>query len=205
MKRILIWIIAVLAFIVAALVISAYAFVGDRVSAERSLYMNVPPAATYARVVNLKSWESWSPWMKMDPDMKIAYQNGGIGKGASYTFDSEMENLGSGKLTITDVHKNKAIQTFVEMNGNEGVGSWDFSQKDKGSIVTWNFSFKPKNLSERVMALFFNRMMGPSLEDGLEGLKKIAESAPPTGFDVRASLQQKMQQVKDSINRSRSK
>jgi len=203
MKKGLLWIVSILALITVVLIISAYAFTGEKISAERTIYVDAPPSATYSHVENLKSWERWSPWYKMDPNMKMAYQNGGVGKGASYTFDSEKENLGSGKLTITDVHKNKAIETFVEMNGNQGYGSWDFSQKDRGTQVTWKFSFEPQSLSEKIMGLFFNRMMGPSLEDGLKGLKNVAETVPPPGFDARASLEKKMQELRDSISNAR--
>lgn len=199
MKRALIWIIGILTILTAVLIVCAYAFTGDRISAEKSLYVQAPPSVTYNHVANLRSWEKWSPWAKMDPNMKIEYQNGGQGKGASYSFDSELKNLGNGKLTITDTHKNKTVKTFVIMNDNEGIGTWDFTQKGKGSIVTWNFSFEPQNLFERVMGLFFERMMGPNLEKGLENLKVVAEKTPPPGYDVGASLQKRMQQVRDSI------
>lgn len=196
MKKIFFGILGLIALLIVGLFIAAFAFVGEEVTAKRSLYMNSPPPVTYSHVENLKSWEAWSPWKKMDPNMKMEYQNGGVGKGASYTFQSEKENLGNGKLTITDVHKNKSVSTFVEMNGNEGNGYWDFTQKDKGSVVTWSFSYKPKNIMEKIMGLFFDKMMGPSLEDGLAGLKTISEKTPPAGFDIRSSLEQKMQEVK---------
>jgi len=203
MKKAIIGILVIVLLAMLSLVLASFIVIGDKVSATRSIYINAPPQSTYEHVANLRSWEKWSPWSKMDPDMKVEYQNGGVGEGASYTFKSEMKNLGSGKLTITDVHKNKSISTLVEMNENSGEGYWDFSQKDKGTNATWTFSYEPKNIVERVMGLFFNSMMGLSLEDGLEGLKEYSEKAPPPSFNVQSSLKKKMQEVRDSILNAR--
>lgn len=205
MKKGIIFLLGLAAIVILGLLIAAQFFTGDTISAERSINVNAPPLSTYMQVADVRNWKKWSPWLEMDPELDMKFSEMPVGKGAYYTWTSDHENLGDGKLTITDVHRNKTVETFVQMGDSEGNGVWDFTQNGKGSIVTWKFSYEPKNFTERIMGLFFNRMMGPSLENGLERLKDIAEKTPPPGFDVRSNLQERMQEVRDSLNMTRKK
>ena len=39
-------------------------------SISRSLSIGAPPAKVYAIVNDMRRWNDWSPWSKLDPDMK---------------------------------------------------------------------------------------------------------------------------------------
>ncbi len=47
------------------------------------------------------NWNAWSPWAKMDPAMKQAYEGPSAGAGAIYTWAGDRE-VGEGRMTITE-------------------------------------------------------------------------------------------------------
>ena len=53
---------------------------------ERSANISAPAATVFAQVNDFHKWEAWSPWARIDPNMKQAYQGAPAGTGAIYTF-----------------------------------------------------------------------------------------------------------------------
>jgi hypothetical protein len=43
-----------------------------------------PPDAVFPHVNELKKWEAWNPWGKIDPAMKLTYEGPASGAGAAY-------------------------------------------------------------------------------------------------------------------------
>ena len=43
-------------------------FMSSDVRVERSMEMKATPDALYNQVNNLKNWDNWMPWNKMDPN-----------------------------------------------------------------------------------------------------------------------------------------
>ena len=40
---------------------------------QRNAVMNAPPATVFAQVDDFHNWDKWSPWAKLDPNMKVTY------------------------------------------------------------------------------------------------------------------------------------
>ena len=53
---------------------------------ERTATVAAPPASVFAHVDDLHKWEAWSPWAKLDPAAKVAYEGAPAGKGAGFTW-----------------------------------------------------------------------------------------------------------------------
>src|SRR5262245_65896839 len=49
----------------------------------RTASVAAPAEAVFAQVNELKKWEAWSPWAKIDPAMKQTYEGPATGTGAS--------------------------------------------------------------------------------------------------------------------------
>lgn len=49
----------------------------------RSLAIDAPPEAMFPHVNEMKKWEGWNPWGKIDPNMKLTYDGPASGVGAS--------------------------------------------------------------------------------------------------------------------------
>lgn len=164
------------AVIVVVLVIAATSESDKFVS--RSATVNAPIETVFAQVNNLENWNAWSPWKAMDPDMKVEYGPTGVGKDAWYSWNGE--EVGKGKLTITDSIANESIKTSIELGEmGMGSGSWSFTQNGDAVDVTWGFTSHGRHLLDKVFHLFLDGMLGPQLEGGLVALKNAAESAPP--------------------------
>ena len=99
---------AVLAAIVVVFLIVVATRPADfRVS--RSLTTAAPPAAIFPHVNELKKWEPWSPWMKLDPNARSTFEGPESGKGAAMSWAGNNQ-VGEGKMTITESKPSELIR-----------------------------------------------------------------------------------------------
>ena len=75
----------------------------------RSLAMSAPPAAIFPHVNELKKWQPWSPWMKLDPNARSTFEGPEGGKGAVMTWAGNNE-VGEGRMTILESKPNELIR-----------------------------------------------------------------------------------------------
>jgi hypothetical protein len=150
-------------------------------SVTRSLTINAPPDAVFPHVNELKQWEAWNPWGKIDPDMKLTYDGPPSGVGASYAWVGNNE-VGEGKATIIESRPSQSIRFKLEFyKPMAGVSDTLFTLKRQGdqTEVTWAMTGK-NNFIAKAFCLFMNmdKMIGGQFEKGLADLKMIAEVRP---------------------------
>jgi hypothetical protein len=167
-------VVIVILLIVVALQPSTY-------SVTRSLTINAPPDAVFPHVNELKKWEAWNPWGKIDPNMKLTYDGPPSGVGASYTWAGNSE-VGEGKATIIASQLNESIRFKMEFfKPMAGVSETRFTFQPQGNQteVTWAMTGK-NNFIAKAFCLFMNmdKMIGGQFEKGLRDLKTIAEVRP---------------------------
>src|SRR5687768_7744654 len=109
MKKILIAIAVVIAALVVAVALQPSTF-----HVERSVEIDAPADIPYAMVNDLRQWAGWSPWEKLDPNMKREYSGPESGVGASYHWISESDDVGEGRMTITEATPNQKIVFKLE-------------------------------------------------------------------------------------------
>ena len=175
-KKILIGIAVV---IVVFLVVVAFQPSDYRVS--RSASIAAPPAAVFPHVNELKKWEPWSPWMKLDPNARSTFEGPPAGKGAAMSWAGNNQ-VGEGKMTITESKPNELVQFHLEFyKPMAGTSEAEFTFKPEGNqtVVTWSMTGK-NNFIAKAMCLFMNmdKMVGGEFDKGLASLKSIAGSAP---------------------------
>src|ERR1051326_6189787 len=68
---------------------------------ERSAMMNAPAATVFNQVNDFHKWDAWTPWAKLDPNMKTSYEGAPAGNGAVYSWTGN-NDVGEGRMTITD-------------------------------------------------------------------------------------------------------
>src|SRR5262245_37946501 len=73
----------------------------DSFRIERSAIIKAPPEKLFALVDDFRRWTAWSPWEKVDPQLKRTYSGPGSGKGAGYAWEGN-KNVGSGRMEITE-------------------------------------------------------------------------------------------------------
>ena len=66
---------------------------------ERSATIEAPPHLVYGYIENLREWEAWSPFARMDPKQKNSYAGPAAGVGAVTSWEGP--EAGKGRATIT--------------------------------------------------------------------------------------------------------
>ena len=144
----------------------------------RSAAIAAPPPAVFPHVNELKKWEAWSPWMKLDPNAKSSFDGPPAGKDAAMSWAGNNE-VGEGKMTITESRPNELVRFHLEFyKPMAGTSDAEFIFKSEGNqtTVTWTMMGK-NNFIGRAMCLVMNmdKMVGGQFEKGLASMKAIAE------------------------------
>jgi hypothetical protein len=147
-------------------------------SVTRSAALAAPPEVVFAQVNELRKWEAWNPWGKLDPNMKLTYEGPAAGVGASYSWVGNNQ-VGEGRLTITESRASGGVQFKLEFfKPMAGVSTTEFTFKPVGdhTEVTWSMTGR-NNFVAKAMCLFMNmdKMIGGQFEQGLMELKTISE------------------------------
>src|SRR5205814_6779293 len=80
---------------------------------ERKTTIAAPPASVFAKVNDLHNWQAWSPWEKMDPDLKRTYGGPSAGNGATYAWVGN-KKVGEGRMTIIESRPNELTRINPE-------------------------------------------------------------------------------------------
>ncbi len=171
--------------ITVAIIISVLAVVVALQPAEfrvaRSAIMSAPAQVVYAQVEDLRKWEAWNPWQKIDPAMKLTFAGPATGPGASYSWVGNNQ-VGEGRLTIIESRPNDLVRIKLEfMKPFAATNTAQFTFKPEGdkTAVTWSMQGN-NNFIAKALHLVMNmdKMVGGQFEKGLADLKLVAEAAP---------------------------
>ncbi len=146
---------------------------------EKSTAMTAPPAAIHAVVNDLRQWNDWSPWAKVDPDAKSTLEGPPAGEGAKFSWDGN-NKVGAGNMTIIESMPGSRVKMRLEfLRPMKAVNTAEFTfaaQNDNQTLVTWSM-YGPATTMGKVMSVFMNceKMMDRSFAEGLDSLKSIVE------------------------------
>lgn len=146
---------------------------------QRSITIAAPPAAIFPHVNDLHKFQEWSPWAKLDPNVKMTYEGPEAGTGAKYQWSGNSQ-VGAGAMSITDSRPNEKVEFKLEFKKPfEATNTADFVFKPEGdkTSVTWGMDGQ-KNIIMKAMGMFMDcdKMIGPDFEKGLASLKSVAEA-----------------------------
>ena len=164
--------------IVLAVVLAAVAFLLPReVRVARTITIDVPPEKVFPLVNSLQEGAKWSPWLELDPGVKLAYSGPVSGVGNRLAWRSEHEKVGSGAQVITASEPYRHVASDLDF-GDMGtaIATFDLETAGGGTQVTWSLlSDMGNNPAGRWMGLMMDRWVGSDYERGLVRLKKLAE------------------------------
>lgn len=168
--------IAVAAIVAAFVVIVALQPSDFRV--ERSATMRAPAAAPYAQVNDFQKWRDWSPWEKVDPQLKRSYEGPQAGTGARYAWIGN-KDVGEGRMTIVESRPGELVRIKLEFfKPFAAVNDAQFSFKPAGdaTAVTWSMTGQ-NNFLAKAICLFvdMDKMVGGMFEQGLAQMKAVVE------------------------------
>jgi uncharacterized protein YndB with AHSA1/START domain len=150
----------------------------DTFRVERSATIKAPPEKVFAVVNDFRNWPSWSPWQKLDPDMKVANSGPASGKGAVSEWSGNSK-VGSGRTEITEAIPASKITMKLDMaTPFEAHNVVEYTLRPEGDAtkITWAMHGQTPLLG-KVMGLFIDceNMVGKDFEEGLANLKALAE------------------------------
>jgi polyketide cyclase/dehydrase/lipid transport protein len=166
---------------IVAVIAGFVVFIASRPSefrTSRSAKMAAPPSAAFDQVNNLRSWDAWSPWAKLDPDCKNTYEGPSAGKGAKFHWAGNNQ-VGEGRMEIIDSRPSELVRLRLDfLKPFKATNTAEFTFKPEGgqTNVTWSM-FGRNNFMFKAMGLFMNcdKMVGGQFEQGLANMKSVVE------------------------------
>jgi hypothetical protein len=148
---------------------------------ERSIAIAAPPESAFAQVNDFHAWPAWSPWEKLDPQMKKTFEGPPAGVGSKYAWTGN-KDVGEGRMTIEKSEKPSTVGIkleFLKPFEATNTTTFTFAPAPGGSKVTWAMDGE-NNFVSKAMSLVMDmdKMIGPDFEKGLAALKVAAEAAP---------------------------
>jgi uncharacterized protein YndB with AHSA1/START domain len=160
----------------AALLLYA-AFKPNSFRLERSTAIAAPPAKVFALIHDLRRFNEWNPFAKLDPQNAITYDAVTTGVGGAYTWQGNKS--GAGRMQIVEsvaAQRVSAKLDFTKPFKAHNVVDFTVQAQGAGSTVTWAMH-GPMPYLNRLMTTFFDmdKMVGKDFEAGLANLKALAE------------------------------
>lgn len=164
-------------FLLAAILIFAAFKPGD-FRIQRTVTIQAPPEKIFPLINDFHNWPSWSPFEKLDPNMKRTLSGTPSGQGTVYEWDGNNQ-AGKGRMEIMQsVPSSKVAIKLDFMKPMEGHDIAEFTLQPKGNStdVTWGLS-GPLTYPGKVMTVFvsMDKMIGKDFETGLANMKMVAE------------------------------
>jgi len=146
----------------------------------RSATVSAPPVIVFEQVNDFHKWEAWSPWAKLDPAMKQAFEGAASGTGTVYTWAGN-DQVGEGRMTITESRPGELVKIdleFLEPFAARNIAEFAFKTDGAQTTVTWTMTGK-NNFMAKAFQFFVNmdKLVGGDFEKGLAQLKTAAEAA----------------------------
>ena len=148
---------------------------------ERSITINASPEKVAALINDFHNWNAWSPWAKLDPDMKTTYFGPASGPGSVYEWEGNSK-VGKGRMEILSTDPAKTSIKLDFLKPFEGHNTADFllQPEGPGTRVTWVMYGPMKFFPGKIMSVFttMDNVIGTDFEKGLASLKSLAEKQP---------------------------
>lgn len=147
----------------------------------RSAVITAPAETVFAQVNQLRQWEAWNPWGKLDPNIRMTYAGPPAGVGASYAWAGNSK-VGEGRNTIVESKPGELVRFRLEFfKPMKAVNAAEFTFRTEGAetTVTWTMTGK-NNFVGKLFGLIIgcDKMIGGQFEKGLADMKSVEEAAP---------------------------
>lgn len=174
LKRILLFIGG---FIALLLIIAL--FIDGKINYSKSILISAPISKVWSHTNTLTAMNQWSPWLDKDPQMKRSQEGQDGMPGASFCWQSEKKDVGSGCQTIKSVTPDSLFETdllFKEPYESKAIAFVRLTPEGNNTKATWGFNSEVP-YPFRITKIFMNmeKMIGPDYQLGLVKLKKICE------------------------------
>jgi hypothetical protein len=139
-----------------------------------------PASVVFEEVNDLRRWEAWSPWAKIDPACKMTYDGAPSGVGAVMSWAGN-NKVGEGRMTIVASRPDERIRIkldfFRPFKANH-TAEFTFAPQVDQTAVTWTMTGE-RNFMCKGFGLVcdMDKMVGKDFEKGLAQLKSVVQSS----------------------------
>jgi polyketide cyclase/dehydrase/lipid transport protein len=156
----------------AALVAALVSYVASRPDAfriERSQRIRASADTVFARIDDLREFNTWNPFAAADPSVKIVYSGPDRGTGAAYEWDST-GRAGKGRMTVVESQTARRVVMRLEfLKPFTATNTAEFSLVSEGPVtnITWAMT-GTCGFVHKLCGLVFNsdKMVGGELTKG---------------------------------------
>jgi Polyketide cyclase / dehydrase and lipid transport len=166
--------------VVVAAVITILIFAATRPATyhvERSTTIAAAPEKISPLLDNFHNWDQWSPWAKLDPNMRVSYSGPPAGPGAVYQWEGNSK-VGKGRMEILSAEPLLTSIKLDFLSPFESHNRTNFVLEPQGQAtrVTWTMD-GPNTFMSKLMSVFvsMDKMVGKDFDTGLNQLKSAAE------------------------------
>lgn len=151
----------------------------DRRLHSRSIDIAAPLEKIFPLIDDPRAMNAWNPFVKADPNIKLAYSGPRSGVGAVNDFDGD-NRVGAGRAEIIESVPPSKVVLALRMDRPmkcQNRVEFTIAPRENGSDVTWAVSGHQPFIG-KLFSVFVNteKMVGGALEAGLAELKTRAES-----------------------------
>jgi hypothetical protein len=149
----------------------------DTFRVQRSASINAPAEKIFPFINDFRKWVDWSPWERMDPDLKRSF--GGAASGQGSVYEWEGQKVGKGRMEIAKISPPTNILInldFLKPFEAHNIAEFTLEPRGNSTTVTWAL-YGPNPYIAKVIHIFFSMdsMVGEQFETGLANLRTIAE------------------------------
>jgi uncharacterized protein YndB with AHSA1/START domain len=150
----------------------------DTSTITRSIAIKAPPERIFPLINTPRTFDTWNPFVKPDPAIKLTYAGPESGTGAKTLFDGNKQ-VGAGHLAIVESVPSRRIAMNLVMTrpfACDNAVLFTLEPRDNATTVTWTMNGRAPFIA-KVMCTFFNmdKMVGGTFDKGLADLKAMAE------------------------------
>ena len=145
---------------------------------QRSASIQAPPERIFPHINDFHSWSGWSPWEKLDPNLKRTFSGPANGVGSTYEWEGN-KKVGKGRMEIMESAPSSKIAIQLDfIKPFEAHNTAEFTLAPNGGSTDINWAMLGhKPFLFKVMSVFMDmdKMIGKDFEKGLANLKAITE------------------------------
>lgn len=146
---------------------------------ERSGVIKASAEQIFPYISNFRMGEQWSPYEKIDLNMKKTFAGNDGQVGSTMEFEGN-SNVGSGKLEMLQIVPNESVQIRLTMlKPMHGVNIIDYklTAEPEGTKFTWIMTGEGGFMSKLMNVLIdCEKMVGDQFSQGINNLKTVIES-----------------------------
>ena len=150
----------------------------DRFSVQRTTTIRAPADKVFALIADFRRWSEWSPWEKLDPELKRVFSGPAAGPGAVYEWSGNSK-VGAGRMEVLKAMPASRVDIkldFIKPFEGHNVTEFTLTPKGENTQVDW-VMHGPAPYISKLMGVFvsMDSMIGKDFEAGLANMRAAAE------------------------------